>query len=148
MASGTWGDPNVYTKAETDAAIQQSAAIEKFSVTFPSSITDLQVRGMNCWYEPDIGKVHISFAIMSPSKLIPSRATSGSFAYIPEKYRPKTDRTCSFVFFGKDGSNTSAGKVCPEMTNISTNGGIIANYWIYGEEYSYSAWVDFDYLID
>lgn len=26
MASGTWGDPNVYTKAETDAAIAQSAA--------------------------------------------------------------------------------------------------------------------------
>lgn len=26
MASGTWGDPNVYTKAETDAAIQQSTA--------------------------------------------------------------------------------------------------------------------------
>lgn len=26
MASGTWGDPNVYAKAETDAAIAQSAA--------------------------------------------------------------------------------------------------------------------------
>jgi len=127
---------------------QQKNAIEKFSVTFPSSITDLQVRGMNCWYEPDVGKVHISFTILSQSKLIPSRVMSGPFAYIPEKYRPKTNKNGGFVFFGKDQSNTSAGKICPEMTNVMENGEIIANYWLYGEEYSYTAWVDFDYLID
>lgn len=39
MASGTWGDPNVYTKAETDSAIAQSAAIQSITIQTKESFT-------------------------------------------------------------------------------------------------------------
>lgn len=48
MASGTWGDPNVYTKAETDAAISQSAASVVISATKGTKVNEFIANIMLC----------------------------------------------------------------------------------------------------
>lgn len=66
MASGTWGDPNVYTKAETDAAIAQSTAIsERGDIQITSATAGASLYGAQNFYMRynKVVFIHFSFKL-------------------------------------------------------------------------------------
>lgn len=78
-------------QAQNNIGVGSLTDIERFDLTFSSSITDIQVMHQNCWAMPKLGLVSIHFAIISRSALIPG---SGSdLATVPTKYRPSASCT-------------------------------------------------------
>ena len=96
-----------------------------FELTFSNSITDLQIRSQNNWYDPSSNMVFINFAISSRTGVIPR--PHETIATIPSAYKPSSQRD-GFAHLAQS-NNYQTNHA--ESMYITTNGDIKLGNWIY-----------------
>lgn len=128
------------TKVSEEIETLQGTSVETFTPTFSLSITDINVRSTNCWYNPKSGIAHVAFLILSPSGLIP--VNNAVIATVPGKYKPKAFEATYAL-------------VCPnkyqppnfEAASLNMNGQVSLGNFIYGATTTYAIAFETTYYV-
>lgn len=132
------------TADNVQGAIDEICGVEPFSLTYSSAITDLNIQGESCYYNPATKEVYISFCIYSAGAKIPTN--NALIAEIPEEYRPATIKTIGGMAFLCDNNNFTP--YIEGITPISSVGKISLRNFIYGNKPTRVCSMNFNYVKD
>lgn len=116
---------------EMNNAIQQSTAIEPFSVVISPAITDASNISQNCYYSVSSNTVFITIRIVSNRGLIPT--ANNTVFTVPSKYRPSDARPVGYAIVCDD----KLWEPKAESAYIDKSGAFKLNNFVYGTKTTY-----------
>ena len=110
-------------------AINNNFGVVAFVPTFNSAITDLSIRGTDCYYNKTSKTVHLDIVILSRSALIP--VTGNTICTVPTEYAPTSERDLGLATVCQ---SNGTWEPYIESVTIRTDGTIALGNFIYGDK--------------